>query len=607
MTKERRLHALENQIGRLQARLIDLERLSNRYGWARLAVFVTGFVATGAAFFLDIRWLVWLLLVVSIAAFSAAVAVHRRVERSIDRHRIWLRLKQSQVARMQHDWGQLPPTGLQPSNSFELDLDLVGEFSLHRLVNTAVSGGGSQRLRAWLSPPLSEPQVILQRQQTVRELVPRALFRGRLALNAIQAAPKGEVLDGDKLLAWLSEHSASAALKRWLAILGSLAALNLLLLFLNLAGLIPPLWLATLVLYAALFLFGSRAIGEPFGEASHLRDALEQQVAVFEYLETYSYKDAPNLEALCKPFLNRQQRPSQYLRRINRIVAATGVRGNPLIGLVLNIIGPWDFYFAWRLSQLKGELAGHLPEWLEVWYELEALGSLANLVYLNPHFTLPTLLPADEPERGPVFKAVGLGHPLIPDAQKICNDFSIGALGEIDLFTGSNMSGKSTFLKTVGINLALAFAGGPVDAQGLETTLFRLHTCIRISDSVVDGISYFYAEVRCLKSLLAALQAQDRHPLFYFIDEIFRGTNNRERLIGSRAYIRALASREGIGLISTHDLELVQLAGEIPNLKNYHFRDDVSDGRMVFDYTVNPGPSPTTNALRIMRMEGLPI
>jgi len=168
-------------------------------------------------------------------------------------------------------------------------------------------------------------------------------------------------------------------------------------------------------------------------------------------------------------------------------------------------------------------------------------------------------------------------------------------------------AGKSTFLKTVGINLALAFAGGPVDAQGLETALFRLHTCIRISDSVVDGISYFYAEVRCLKSLLAALQAQDRHPLFYFIDEIFRGTNNRERLIGSRAYIRALASREGIGLISTHDLELVQLAGEIPNLKNYHFRDDVSDGRMVFDYTVNPGPSPTTNALRIMRMEGLPI
>jgi DNA mismatch repair ATPase MutS len=141
----------------------------------------------------------------------------------------------------------------------------------------------------------------------------------------------------------------------------------------------------------------------------------------------------------------------------------------------------------------------------------------------------------------------------------------------------------------------------------LTTERFRLFSCIRISDSVTDGISFFYAEVKCLKALLLALKAADAQPLLYFIDEIFRGTNNRERLQGSRAYIRALVEQSGVGLIATHDLELIQLAGEMPAISNYHFTDEVMDGRMVFDYAIRPGPSPTTNALKIMRLEGLPV
>ncbi|MCB0109755.1 MAG: hypothetical protein KDE53_27725, partial [Caldilineaceae bacterium] len=135
----------------------------------------------------------------------------------------------------------------------------------------------------------------------------------------------------------------------------------------------------------------------------------------------------------------------------------------------------------------------------------------------------------------------------------------------------------------------------------------RLFTCIKVSDSVTDGISYFYAEVRRLKALLDALQQEDDLPLFYVVDEIFRGTNNRERLEGSRAYIRALAAQAGLGLVATHDLELVRLADEIPTIANYHFRDDIVDGRMHFDYQLRPGPSPTTNALKIMRHAGLPV
>jgi DNA mismatch repair ATPase MutS len=187
------------------------------------------------------------------------------------------------------------------------------------------------------------------------------------------------------------------------------------------------------------------------------------------------------------------------------------------------------------------------------------------------------------------------------------NDFRAASLGSIYIITGSNMAGKSSFLRTLGVNLALAYAGGPVFARAFETRLFRLYTSIRVADSVTDGFSYFYAEVRRLQGLLAALNGEDERPLFFLIDEIFRGTNNQERLIGSQSYVKALVGGNGVGLIATHDLELAKLADGSPQIRNFHFRDGVADGRMVFDYRLHPGPCPTTNALKIMALAGLPV
>jgi DNA mismatch repair ATPase MutS len=169
------------------------------------------------------------------------------------------------------------------------------------------------------------------------------------------------------------------------------------------------------------------------------------------------------------------------------------------------------------------------------------------------------------------------------------------------------MSGKSTFLKTVGVNLCLAYTGGPVSAHSLRCLPFRLHACMRISDSIADGFSYFYAEVKCLRGLLDELRAPDARPVLYLIDEIFRGTNNRERLIGSRTYTQSLIGALGAGIIATHDLELAHLADQHPQVRNFHFRDAVQERRLVFDYLLQPGPSPTTNALKIMELEGLPV
>src|SRR6185503_1367436 len=220
----------------------------------------------------------------------------------------------------------------------------------------------------------------------------------------------------------------------------------------------------------------------------------------------------------------------------------------------------------------------------------------------NPDYVFPELAEAEDH-----FSARRLGHPLLKPQSKVCNDFELDQDQRIVILTGSNMVGKSTLLRTIGVNLALAYAGAPVNAASMQTSLFRLFTCIKVSDSVQDGLSYFYAEVKRLQALLAATEAGDELPVLFLIDEIFRGTNSRERLIGSRSYIRSLSQLRTMGLIATHDLELIKLADEIKGVTNYHFREEVFDSRMVFDYRLRPGPCPTTNALKIMQLEGLPV
>ena len=617
-TKAARTGALERQIERIDRRLERLQAVNARFSWARLLTFLIGFGGAVAAYFL---WGVWPFVAAAggaLALFMGVVLLHRRLERAMLALTTWRAFKQEQVARAGLDWSRMPPAALREpryDHPFEADLDLVGDESLHRLLDTAVSTSGSERLRAWLAAPAPDRDAILARQRLVAELRSRSLFRTKLAVYARMAdddeetkakdrAKGKDAWQPDALLHWLDAHENGNATAGKLAILALLAAVNLGGAALTLLGAIPPIWPYTLPLYVAVYFWLARNNGEVFHEASDLQSALRQLTQVSRHLERYPYHGAPGLAELCAPFRDPEQRPSRLLARIARVVSATGVQGNPFFWVALNVTVPWDYFFAVQLNRLKAELAGCAPRWLDVWFELEALSGLANLGYLNPHYAFPTFA---RDEETPVFQAEALGHPLLPDGEKVCNDFTFHHLGEIGLITGSNMAGKSTFLRTAGVNLALAYAGAPVDAARLRTRLFRLFTCIKVSDSVTGGISYFYAEVKRLKALLAALDADHELPLFFAIDEIFRGTNNRERLQGSRAYVRALTGKRGVGLISTHDLELVHLAAEFPEIHNYHFRDEVLDGRMVFDYKLHPGPCPTTNALKIMAQEGLPV
>lgn len=615
ITKQERLNALENQIGRLQRRVASLNRRSERYSWIRLAIFLAGALLSVVTFLL-IGWLWGIILgAVTLIVFAIVAHYHRKIDRSITRHKILLEIKAAQVARIKLDWSGIPAVSSRASladHPFAIDLDITGERSLHQLIDTAISYEGSQRVCEWLLNTLPDLQTIRSRQALIQELVPLSRFRNKLTLKSILAAKNvAEQWEGKRLLSWLDAHAAASprALRLTLWIATLLSTLTIILLLLNIFALLgPQFWIISLLLSIGWFYVKRGERGDLFEDAYFLRDAFAQLSMVLEYLETYPYGKHEHLKKLCEPFIsNREHRPSTLLHHLSRIASAATLEKNQLLWLIVNVLLPWDIYVALRLNHYKSLIAGLLPGWLDTWFELEALNSLANFAYLNPEYTLAEVLPNTDQTNSCLFRAHGLGHPLIPQEQKVINDFAMSERGEVVIITGSNMSGKSTFLRTLGINLSLAYAGGPVNASAFQISLFKLYTCIKVSDSVTGGYSYFYAEVRRLKGLLTELERSSDFPLFFLIDEIFKGTNNREREIGSRAYIQALVGQNCMGAISTHDLELVKLGDTLPHIKNYHFREDVVDGRMVFDYILRPGPSPTTNALKIMQMEGLPI
>ncbi len=611
-----RLQQLEKQIARLGRRADQLNVISGKYWTARRIIFISGALLALALCNFAGSSLAWFVAVLLATLFLVVTMFHMRVRDSITRNSLLIEIKSVQIARIQLEWERLPianATRLPDTNHpFETDLDITGERSLHRLIDCAVTREGSERLRSWLLTPQPSAPLIEHRQQLVRELKNQSLFRDKLqllsAVARINTTGPGRSKTGSSrwnsrvLVEWIQRRGPKRSLLPTVIFLSLLSLLNLASIALWNFNLIPGIWPFILLAYIGAMLWRQSLIAGAWGELHDLEKGLMHFEVVFKYLESRSYQKTPALAEVCAPFAEEGKRPSIEIRRLGRLAAALGVRTNPLLHLLVHLFVPWDFFFTHRLELVKKEITHLLPRWLNAWHELEALNSLANFAYLNPHYVFPELIA----ETGR-FAASNLGHPLLKPESKVCNDFALDHQRRIVILTGSNMAGKSTFLRTIGVNLSLAYAGAPLNATGVQTSLFRLFTCIKVSDSVQDGLSYFYAEVKRLQALLAATRLTDSFPVLFLIDEIFRGTNSRERLIGSRSYIRALSEGPSVGLIATHDLELIKLADEIDGVTNYHFREEVHDGRMVFDYRLRPGPCPTTNALTIMSLEGLPV
>ena len=593
---------IKQNIDKLQIRLERLNQSSNRLSWIRLAIIIFGILITILALFFSNELLSGLAIFVFLFVFGIASFVHGKIKHSIYKYKLWLAIKTEHLNRATLNWTGIPlkEHTIDSHHPFAIDLDIIGEHSLHRLIDNTTSKNASERLLSWLLTQNPDSDVIFNRQKVITEMIPLHRFRDKLNLQSHLIST--ESFDGHKFLKWLNSLNENMPGKYFLSALIGLALLNILLFIMHSVDLIPTYYTISLMLYVLLFLSKMKFIGNVFWQAIDLNDEIRKISRILLFLEKYPLPANSLTLELLSLIHTPKNKPSRYLRRLLLLMSLFGFRANIIIQILLNVVFPVDYILAVSFIENKNKIKQKMPAWLDCWYELESLSAMANFAWLNPEYTFPEFNAADS-----ILKTSKLGHPLINKNMKHTNDFYIDKIGDIILITGSNMSGKSTFLRTVGINICLAHAGSVVNAENFIAQFMRLFTCIKIDDNLAEGLSYFYAEVKRLRQMLDVLNSTDEYPLFYLIDEIYKGTNNQERLAGSRAFIKSLCDKYGAGIVSTHDLELTGLEAELKSLLNFHFQEHIENGKMVFDYKLRKGPCPTTNALIIMKNEGLPI
>lgn len=595
------------QTVRLGEKIDKLEKVSTQFSYIRGGYFVISVLVLYLIAQTDSDGIFFTSLLALTGGFIYLIARHKRITDHKERLSFLKKLREEHIARMELDWENLPdyhfPRDLK-AHPFAEDLHIVGDYSLHHLMDTSIYPKSSERLSEWLLNEYPEKEEILNRQKLVSDLIPLSGFRDRIQVQAFMS--QKEISDKDwsmeKLLRWMKEPKDVKFLGT-LLILSLLSIANVVLLITAIAGITGPWVLITFLSYLGYYNFNSHKIGELFEAGYQIEKQMSRFGKILVYIEQYSFPADSSLKNFFTSLKNQEESPSKYLKKVSRLAGAASLQANQVLWPLVNMVIPWDMFFSMKMEALKKELAPKLEDWLDDFYELEALNSIANFSYLNPNCSFPEIKEDSEV----LFKASQLGHPLIPDEERVSNDFIIKEEKDLFLITGSNMAGKSTFLRTVGINLAMAFTGAPVQARSLSTNLFRLFTSINVKDSLEGGLSHFYAEVRRLRRLLDELESARKLPLFFFVDEIFKGTNNRERFQGSTAFLKHVAGKNGVGMVSTHDLELASLEKEITQLSNWHFAETIESGKMSFEYKIKPGPCPTTNALKIMEIEGLPV
>jgi hypothetical protein len=593
----------EKFISCLKKKIDNLSGKSNKFSSYRLMVFIAGAALSIAAYFVSLVT-GWIVTFISLAAFSTVVHFHNKLLEGIKKFHFYLNIKEENLARMKVDWNNIPdPIVNSPPAEMttEKDLDLLGKNSLHNLMDVAVSFEGSMLLRNWISGYVPDGKEISHRQNIVKELSGLEKFRDRFILKARLISKKH--LDCNRILLWI-RNSEIIELPNWLLPLSSVLIVAYIILFLlSSADMISSYWILIFAFYFLIYSANQKKTGKIIEESAELENQLKKLTSLIVYVEKYSFKKYKHLNEFLNIFSEKDDSAAEQLKELQNIISALLIRENPVIRLILNIVFPFDIFYSLKLIKVKSSISNSSEQWLNILNQLECYISISNFAHLNPDYTFPEI----NEEKTGTFEVLLLGHPLIKREVRVCNDFSFDKENEIVIITGSNMSGKSTFLRSAGINLCLAYAGAPVNAVSFKTSLFELFTCIKVSDSVIDGISYFYAEVTRLKQLLDEFNNGNSFQKFFLIDEIFKGTNNRERLTGSRAFIKKLSELKGTGFITTHDLELVNLANENSSIVNFHFREEIVNNKMEFDYKIHTGPCPTTNALKIMELSGLPV
>jgi hypothetical protein len=564
---------------------------SGRLGMAALAA-----VIAWGAFGSDV-WSGWWL-VIPAAGFLGLAVVHDRVLVSLDRARRAVEVYQRGLARIEDRWSGIGPTGegyAPEEHPYAADLDLFGNGSLFQLLSAARLHAGEQTLANWLLAP-GDPPSVGARQAAIDDLRDRVDVREQLALT------------GDSVSAWLD----TASLASWGAqpplLTGTWPrAVGVGLALANLAALVAGFVFEASSVWLALSVGGSVAfsmiwrrrvhtvIASVNAPARHLR-LLAEVLALVESERV----SAPHLASLFARLEATGDTASHRIAQLTRLVDLLESRQNQIFAPVALLL-LWGTQLAWAIEAWRRRSGPSLTEWVTVAGEFEALSSLAGYAFEHPADPFPEIVGS-----GPVVEGTALAHPLLPADRVVPNDIALGAGVRVLVVSGSNMSGKSTLLRTVGVNIVLALAGAPVRARRMRLSPVALGATLRIQDSLQTGKSRFFAEITRLKQIVDL--ANGSIPVLFLLDELLAGTNSHDRRLGAAGIVQGLVDRGAIGLVTTHDLALAEVVSDLGvHARNVHFSDTFEEGQMRFDYRMRDGVVRTSNALALMRSIGLEV
>jgi len=583
------------RIESLQLKLLALLKKKSQLGWAR---FVVMLIIVASIYFLLPVGLSYTIItsIILLAIFIRLVYTDSNNKSAIQHTKYLIQINKDELKALAGDYLHFEDgTEYIPQNHlYANDIDILGRASLFQYINRTTSDMGAATLANWLLQPATE-EVIPQRQSAIKELNNNVSWKQELQATGKEKKIKKETQT--KLQDWLLEESSFIKNNYWIWLKYLIPAIIITVIFLNIFSFISnPIRNYFLLASAILAFYIAKKVMIVYFQVSKMVDELDVMADSIQLIQKAEFK-TPLLQKLQSVFVYKNM-ASAELKSLKSILARFDYRMNPVVFIPLAIILQWDLQQVIALEKWKKSNQQNINKWFEALGELEAISSLTTIYFNHPNWCFPALQKEHFSIKGNV-----IGHPLI-NQKRVNNYIDIEHKGELMLITGSNMAGKSTYLRSIGINVVLAMAGSVVCAETFSVSPVQLMTSMRISDNLEENTSTFYAELKKLKGVIDKVNNHEK--VFILLDEILRGTNSLDRHTGSKALIQQLIKHNAAGIIATHDIELAKLKDEYPaNILNYYFDVQVSNDELYFDYRLKQGVCSSLNASILMKKIGI--
>ena len=483
-------------------------------------------------------------------------------------------------------------------HAYTMDLSIFGNRSVFHFINRTTTSLGKKVLSDWLKifPDVSQLKRIRERQKSVQELSEKIDFRQNIQAYGRNIHDSLERLKSVRLLFKESPMVLGNTILIFFMYLFPVLTLSgIVLVFFQFSWLIPVGFV--LVQGIVNWIFRKKVI-RLYKLTSQNYKVLHVYSKIIGEIEREKFKSSTLLE-LQKHCFIKNRPASLYIKKLSSRFQFFEARSSKEIHILMNNIFFWDLHCVYRIEKWKNDVKLDIDKWFDAVGYSEALSSLGNILYNHPYWTNPELS-----DSGFILNAISVGHPLIPSSERVHNSIELHGDTNIVIVTGPNMAGKTTFLKTIGVNIVLALAGAPVCADLFQVSFVRVYTSMKVSDSLDKGLSLFYAELQRLKKVLQAILHKE--PVFFLIDEMLKGTNELDRHSGANALTRQLIELRAQGMVATHDLELTKLERDFPEkIWNYFFDGYIKDDKLLFDYLLKKGICTSSNALELMKKIGI--